>query len=90
MYYTTQLVFNRRTTLSLDECQSSRGYYDVCLGDEQETEPIEPGGRWGFFRPIPIAYDDGEFLTTIVLQEILLKGLEHSIFVRGKHRRSLL
>lgn len=56
-----QLLFERRELLSYEECDASRDYYDLCLGSEELTDPIEAGEQWHMFRPTStINFDDCE------------------------------
>lgn len=57
-----QVTFTRRKQLSLDQCESSRDYYDVCLADENnETTIRPPEDVWKVFRPsTELVYSDCE------------------------------
>lgn len=59
----TQITFNRKKLLLEGECESSRGYYDICLADEENTDPIVPDDpNWGRFRPsVELIHDSCQF-----------------------------
>ncbi|CAM9245358.1 unnamed protein product, partial [Laminaria digitata] len=55
------ITFSRRMRLSEEKCEASRGYFDVCLADEENKEPIIPGGAWAELRPdFEIKYNEVE------------------------------
>ncbi|CAM9200045.1 unnamed protein product [Ascophyllum nodosum] len=61
------VTFNRRKRVPSEGCEVSLDYYDVCVADEDNTDPIVPQSPvWRLFRPnVEIFYNtnDGGFIS---------------------------